>query len=352
MAQITKFSSTGAKAGTIDLDDATFGIQPNVPVMHQVVTAQLAARRAGTQSTKTRSEVRGGGAKPFRQKGTGNARQGSIRAPHYSGGGIALGPKPRSYVQKTPKKMIKLALRSALSDRASEGKVIVVDGWKFDTPSTKAAKTALASIGATGKVLVVVGRDEAAAALSFRNLTSVQLVAISELNAYDVLCNEYIVFSEATLPSVDEFAANTIKSGTVKSGTVKSGTVKSGTVKSGTVKPAKAAAAPVQAFAAIQEEVVEAEVAEAAEEADAPQWVGSVKAFDDGFEPPEFPIKGNADSMLYHTPDSPFYDRTVAEVWFDTEENAEAAGFSKPPSQQKAEDAAVIADDDTESEES
>ena len=202
MAQITKFSSTGAKAGTIDLDDATFGIQPNVPVMHQVVTAQLAARRAGTQSTKTRSEVRGGGAKPFRQKGTGNARQGSIRAPHYSGGGIALGPKPRSYVQKTPKKMIKLALRSALSDRASEGKVIVVDGWKFDTPRTKAAKTALASIGATGKVLVVVGRDEAAAALSFRNLTSVQLVAISELNAYDVLCNDYIVFTTASLAKV------------------------------------------------------------------------------------------------------------------------------------------------------
>jgi large subunit ribosomal protein L4 len=346
MAQITKFSSTGAKAGTIDLDDATFGIQPNVPVMHQVVTAQLAARRAGTQSTKTRSEVRGGGAKPFRQKGTGNARQGSIRAPHYSGGGIALGPKPRSYVQKTPKKMIKLALRSALSDRASEGKVIVVDAWKFDTPSTKAAKAALASIGATGKVLVVVGRDEAAAALSFRNLTSVQLVAISELNAYDVLCNEYIVFSEATLPSVDEFAANTVKPSPNKS---------------------QAAAAPVQAFAAVEGDVAEDEVAEdevvedevadeevvdeATAETDAPQWAGSVKAFDDGFEPPEYPIKGNADSMLYHTPESPFYDRTVAEVWFDTEESAEAAGFSKPPSQQKAEDAAEAAEDDTESEE-
>jgi large subunit ribosomal protein L4 len=347
MAQITKFSSTGAKAGTIDLDDATFGIQPNVPVMHQVVTAQLAARRAGTQSTKTRSEVRGGGAKPFRQKGTGNARQGSIRAPHYSGGGIALGPKPRSYVQKTPKKMIKLALRSALSDRASEGKVIVVDAWKFDTPSTKAAKAALASIGATGKVLVVVGRDEAAAALSFRNLTSVQLVAISELNAYDVLCNEYIVFSEATLPSVDEFAANTVKPGASKS--------------------SQAAAAPVQAFATVDEDVANQDVAnqdvaeadvavdevveEAAAETDGPQWAGSVQAFADGFEPPEYPIKGNADSMLYHTPESPFYDRTVAEVWFDTEESAEAAGFSKPPSQQKAEDAAEAAEDDTESEE-
>ncbi|HUF98649.1 MAG TPA: 50S ribosomal protein L4 [Ilumatobacter sp.] len=320
MAQITKFTASGAKAGTVDLDDATFGIQPNVPVMHQVVTAQLAARRSGTQSTKTRSEVRGGGAKPFRQKGTGNARQGSIRAPHYSGGGIALGPKPRSYVQKTPKKMIKLALRSALSDRASEGKVIVVEGWKFDTPSTKEAKAALASIGATGKVLVVVGRDEAAAALSFRNLTSVQLVAIGELNAYDVLCNEYIVFSEATLPGVDEFAANT-------------------------VKPAKAQ--PAAKADAV--EAVEADAADVDEDGpDDAAWAGSVKAFEDGFEPAGYPIKGNADSMLYHTPESPFYDSTVAEVWFDTEEHAEAAGFSKPPSQQKAEDAAA---DDTESEE-
>jgi len=324
MAQITKFTATGSKAGTIDLDDATFGIQPNVPVMHQVVTAQLAARRAGTQSTKTRSEVRGGGAKPFRQKGTGNARQGSIRAPHYSGGGIALGPKPRSYVQKTPKKMIKLALRSALSDRASEGKVIVIDGWKFDTPSTKAAKAALASIGATGKVLVVVGRDEASAALSFRNLTSVQLVAIGELNAYDILCNEYVVFSEATLPGVDEFAANS-------------------------VKPAKAVAS-AQLVAEVVEPVAEEVAAEDVAADDTPEWAGSAKALDDGSQPEGFPIKGNADSMLYHNSDSPFYDRTVAEVWFDTEDNAEAAGFSKPPSQQKAQDAAAAAD--TESEES
>ena len=325
MAQITKFSATGAKAGTIDLDDATFGIQPNVPVMHQVVTAQLAARRAGTQSTKTRSEVRGGGAKPFRQKGTGNARQGSIRAPHYSGGGIALGPKPRSYVQKTPKKMIKLALRSALSDRASEGKVIVIDGWKFDTPSTKSAKAALASIGATGKVLVVVGRDEAAAALSFRNLTSVQLVAISELNAYDVLCNEYIVFSEATLPSVDEFAANTVKPSAVKP-----------------ARPAETAAKADVAKPA-EADAVEADAVEADDAAEDAAWVGAVKAFDDDFEPAGYPIKGNADSMLYHVPGSPFYDRTIAEVWFDTEEHAEAAGFQKPASQR--------ADDETESEE-
>jgi large subunit ribosomal protein L4 len=169
--------------------------------MHQVVTAQLAARRAGSASTKTRSEVRGGGAKPYRQKGTGNARQGSIRAPHYSGGGVAMGPKPRSYVQRTPKKMIKLALRSALSDRASEGKVLVVDSWGWDAPRTKDALAALGALGVDGRVLVVVGRDDAPAALSFRNIPEVQLIAPGELNAYDVLCNDWIVFTENTLPT-------------------------------------------------------------------------------------------------------------------------------------------------------
>src|SRR3954467_4868932 len=143
MPSIALRSTAGAEVGTVELSDEVFGRQPNVPLLHQVVTAQLAARRAGTQSTKTRAEVRGGGRKPFKQKGTGNARQGSIRAPHFSGGGIALGPKPRKYGQKTPKKMIKLALRSALSDRASEGRILVVDGWNFDGPKTKDAVAAL-----------------------------------------------------------------------------------------------------------------------------------------------------------------------------------------------------------------
>ncbi len=203
MAQITLKNPAGNDAGTVDLDDRVFGIQPNVPVLHQVVTAQLARRRSGTQSTKTRSEVRGGGAKPYRQKGTGNARQGSTNAPHYSGGGVALGPKPRSYAQKTPKKMIRLALRSALSDRAAEGKVVVVDDWGFESPRTKDAKAALAALGVDGKVLVVLGRDDSAAALSFRNLPAVQLIAPGELNAYDVLCNDWIVFTASTLPSDD-----------------------------------------------------------------------------------------------------------------------------------------------------
>src|SRR5215213_4238003 len=143
MTSVAVKTAAGTEKGSVDLADAVFGIQPNVPVLHQVVTAQLAKRRAGTQSTKTRAEVRGGGKKPFRQKGTGNARQGSTRAPHYAGGGVALGPKPRSYAQRTPKKMIKLALRSALSDRAADGRVLVVDSWGWDAPRTRNAAAAL-----------------------------------------------------------------------------------------------------------------------------------------------------------------------------------------------------------------
>jgi large subunit ribosomal protein L4 len=200
MASVTVKTPAGADAGTIELDEATFGIEPNVPVMHQVVTAQLAARRAGTQSTKTRAEVRGGGAKPWKQKGTGRARQGSTRSPQWVGGGVALGPKPRSYAQKTPKKMIKLALRSALSDRAADGKVVVVDEWAFDVPSTKGAVAALAALGLEGRVLVVLGRDEVEAWKSFRNLPNVHLLEAGHLNTYDVLVNDYVVFTRATVP--------------------------------------------------------------------------------------------------------------------------------------------------------
>ena len=200
MAQVDVRSASGATVGSADLDDAVFGIQPNVPVMHQVVTAQLAAARSGTQSTKTRAEVRGGGKKPWRQKGTGRARQGSTRSPQWVGGGVALGPKPRDYRQKTPKKMVQLALRSALSDRAAEGRVAVVERWEFDRPRTREAREALAGLGLDGRVLVVLDREEIVAAKSFRNLPEVQPILWSELNAYDVLCNDWIVFTQATLP--------------------------------------------------------------------------------------------------------------------------------------------------------
>jgi large subunit ribosomal protein L4 len=200
MPTITLKSASGADKGSVDLDESYFGIEPNIPCMHQVVTAQLAARRAGTQSTKTRAEVAGGGAKPWKQKGTGRARQGSIRSPQWVGGGVALGPKPRSYEQRTPKKMIRLALRSALSDRASDGKVHVLDEWGFDGPSTKAAAALLASLELEGRVLVVVAGNDETAWKSFRNLPQVHLIETGQLNAYDVLVADHLVFTRATLP--------------------------------------------------------------------------------------------------------------------------------------------------------
>ncbi|MCZ7529374.1 MAG: 50S ribosomal protein L4 [Acidimicrobiia bacterium] len=197
----------GTKKGSVELPEAIFGITPNAAVLHQVVTAQLAAARGGNASTKTRAEVAGGGAKPWRQKGTGRARQGSIRAPHWEGGGIAHGPRPRDYTQRTPKKMVRLALLSALSDRASESRVLVVDSWDFPEPKTKDAKTTLESLELRGtdekkdpRVLLVLDRGEVNTWKSFRNLgRSVQIVVPEELNAYDILANDWLVFSQATL---------------------------------------------------------------------------------------------------------------------------------------------------------
>jgi large subunit ribosomal protein L4 len=201
VAKVDVRTRGGGNAGSLDLDDQIFGIEPNVAVMHQVVTAQLAAARSGSQSTRTRAEVRGGGAKPYRQKGTGRARQGSIRSPQWRGGGVALGPKPRDYRQRTPKKMVRLALRSALSDRAADGKVVVVDEWGFDGPSTKHARQALEVLGVEGRILVVVERNDTDAIKSFRNLPEVHLLEPGELNAYDVLCSDWVVFTRAAVPT-------------------------------------------------------------------------------------------------------------------------------------------------------
>jgi large subunit ribosomal protein L4 len=197
---VTRRSADGTELGELALDPDTFGIVPHQAVLHQVVTAQLAAARSGTQSTKTRAEARGGGAKPFRQKGTGRGRQGSTRAPQWVGGGVALGPKPRSYAQKTPKKMVQLALRSALSDRAAQRRVVVLDRWNFDAPSTKQAIAALDALGLSGRVLVVLADGDGDAVLSFRNLPAVQTIEVGELNAYDILVNDWIVFTDQTLP--------------------------------------------------------------------------------------------------------------------------------------------------------
>lgn len=202
---ITRKSLSGGELGTVALEPTIFGIEPNMAVLHQVVKAQLAAKRAGTQSTKTRKEVRGGGKKPFNQKGTGGARQGTIRAPHYPGGGIALGPKPRKYDQKTPKKMIRLALYSALSDRASMERVALIDSFEaWATPKTKTAISALEALGLNGKILVVLSHEDATALRSFRNLMNVKTIDAGEVNAYDVLDCDWILFTDATLPLAKE----------------------------------------------------------------------------------------------------------------------------------------------------
>jgi large subunit ribosomal protein L4 len=191
---------SGATVGTRELPAEVFAVQTNVPLIHQVVVAQLAAARSGTHDTKSRGEVRGGGAKPYRQKGTGRARQGSIRAPQFTGGGVVHGPTPRDYSQRTPKKMKAAALRGALSDRARHGRVHVVSSLvEGDTPSTKAAVQALAAISERKNVLVVLQRTDEVAWKSLRNAERVHVLAADQLNTYDVLCSDDIVFTTGAL---------------------------------------------------------------------------------------------------------------------------------------------------------
>jgi large subunit ribosomal protein L4 len=194
-------NAAGHDLGTVDLEPTVFGLTPNRAVLHQVVTAQLAAVRAGTQSTRTRAEVRGGGAKPFRQKGTGRARQGSSRSPSMSGGGVALGPKPRSYAQHTPKKMVRLALLSALSDRADIGRIAVLDEWGIEEPDTREAATILQKLRLKGSVLVVLANDQINLALSLRNLPEASITTHAELSAHDVIKADWLLFSDRTLPT-------------------------------------------------------------------------------------------------------------------------------------------------------
>ena len=186
------------KKVAVDLPAEVFGVTVNIPLIHQVVVAQQAAARQGTHATKTRAEVRGGGRKPYKQKGTGRARQGSTRAPQFVGGGVVHGPQPRSYDQRTPKKMKAAALKGALSDRAANGRVHVVESLVTgETPSTKAAKTALASLSDRRRVLVVLDRDETVTWLSLRNLPAVHVVAQDQINTYDVLVSDDVVFTSA-----------------------------------------------------------------------------------------------------------------------------------------------------------
>ncbi|QNN82020.1 50S ribosomal protein L4 [Brachybacterium sp. Z12] len=284
----------GKKSGSVELPASIFDVQTNVPLIHQVVVAQQAAGRQGTHKTKTRAEVRGGGKKPWKQKGTGRARQGSLRAPQFAGGGVVHGPVPRDYSQRTPKKMKAAALRGALSDRARNGRVHVVSSLlEGDVASTKAVRQTLANISDRRHLLVVVRRDDDLGALSSRNLPTTHVLYADQVNTYDVMLADDVVFTAAAL---EDFVAQATL------------TLPTSDFAAAKAAPASAAAAPAAAK-------------------EAPFGEGSAAPTADGSAPEGFTIKGNQGSMKFHTPDSPWYGRTKAEAWFATEEAAKAAGF-------------------------
>lgn len=202
MASVEVVDQSGKKVGQHDLDPAVFDVQVNVPVMHQVVTAGLAAQRAGTHSTKTRAEVSGGGRKPWRQKGTGRARHGSNRSPIWVGGGVAHGPKPTEYGNRVPKKMKRLALRSALTDRAREGRIKVVDGLSFEDPSTQEAASVLESLETDGLILLILAQPDAVVEKSFRNLRQVRVAYSGNLGTHEVLYADWVLFTKEALEAM------------------------------------------------------------------------------------------------------------------------------------------------------
>ena len=207
--EISVRDADGSSSGTMTLPADVFDVQVNIPLIHQVVVAQLAAARQGTHSTKSRGEVRGGGRKPYRQKGTGRARQGSTRAPQFAGGGVVHGPTPRSYAQRTPKKMKAAALRGALSDRARNGRIHVVSALlDGDVPSTSTAVANLAGLSERRHVLVVVMRNDELTWKSLRNVGRVHLLAPDQLNTYDVLVSDDVIFTREAL---DEFLTGPVK---------------------------------------------------------------------------------------------------------------------------------------------
>jgi len=326
-----------AKVVKVDLPSEIFDVEVNIPLIHQVVVAQQAAARQGTHATKTRGEVRGGGRKPYRQKGTGRARQGSTRAPQFAGGGTVHGPQPRSYAQRTPKKMVAAALRGALSDRARDGRIHVVDALVTgDTPSTKAALAALRGVVTErANFLLVLERSDALTWLSLRNAPEVHIVAVDQLNTYDVLAADDVVFTQG---AYDAFVGGAASSGAPVA-----------LVDVPAEKPAKAdrAEKPAKAEkkaekkAETEKKAEKAEKkAETAEVADAkPELPKGAKApLKSGGAPKGYEIKGNADSGLFHEPDGQWYDQTEAEFYFKSVEDAEAAGFTRAGGEQKGDD--------------
>jgi large subunit ribosomal protein L4 len=268
MTTVDVLTPKGKTAGTVELPAEIFDVQTNVPLIHQVVVAQLAAARQGTHSTKTRGEVRGGGKKPYRQKGTGRARQGSIRAPQFTGGGITHGPHPRDYAQRTPKKMKAAALRGALSDRSRHGRVHVLSSLvEGETPSTKSAIAALEALGALRNLLVVLERDDQVSWMSLRNLDRVHVLSVDQLNTYDVLVSDDVVFTSGSLAA---FLAPTPKGRSAKAVATESEAAPVAApadvpeVKVEAEKPAKKATAKKAEKTAAADDVVEKPVKKAA----------------------------------------------------------------------------------------
>ena len=310
-----------AKRLKVDFPAAIFDAATNIPLIHQVVVAQQAAARQGTHSTKTRGEVRGGGRKPYKQKGTGRARQGSTRAPQFAGGGIVHGPQPRSYDQRTPKKMKAAALRGALSDRARAGRIHVVDGLvSGDKPSTKLAVAALNGISEGRRQLIVLERDDAVTWLSLRNVPAVHLLAVDQLNTYDVLLSDDVVFTKG---AYEAFVTGGVEGVVVEF------------TEEPEAKPAKKAAAKKAPATKVAPKADEAAPADEAEKVELPK--GAKAPLKSGNAPKGYEIKGNADSGKYHAPGGQWYDATEAEFWFKTAEDAEAAGFVEAGSAESVE---------------
>ncbi|HET6498950.1 MAG TPA: 50S ribosomal protein L4 [Coriobacteriia bacterium] len=207
MATVDIKDTAGRTVGSLELSEGVFGIEPHTFAVHQVVRSQMAARRAGTHSTKTRSEVSGGGRKPWRQKGTGRARAGTIRAPQWKGGGVVFGPHPRGYGFKVPNKVVKLAMRSALSAKTAGGVLHVIDGFDLEQPSTKRAAAVLTALGVEGRVTVVVANDDVNAMLSLRNLPKARVITVSEANTYDLVDNTAVVITRPALLRLEEVLA-------------------------------------------------------------------------------------------------------------------------------------------------
>jgi large subunit ribosomal protein L4 len=328
----SKPATPSATIVEVDLPAEIFDVEVNIPLIHQVVVAQQAAARQGSHATKTRGEVRGGGRKPYRQKGTGRARQGSIRAPQFAGGGTVHGPQPRSYAQRTPKKMVAAALRGALSDRARDGRIHVVEPLvSGDAPSTKTALAALRGVvSGRANFLVVLERSDALTWLSLRNAVEAHIVAVDQLNTYDVLASDDVVFTRG---AYEAFVGGTASSSERPAALATAPVVEAS-------EPAEDTADQPARAEKTSPKKAEKQAESKAETADAEKPVlpkGAKAPLKSGGAPKGYPVKANADSGLYHEPDGQWYEQTEAELYFKSAEDAEVAGFTRAGGEKEGE---------------